>query len=285
MRDGSLAGLAEGFSPSCDPNSPGYIYGAASDPVWNPNLYVEAKPDAADTSATNTTSTASSGDTNKYESVIYAVSALVGSRSGATAAAQERVPPKIEVWWNTTIQEEGMPKALTIPTLPQVYSIRWPEIGETPQIVIASQLGSASESLYSHNSGLCLSGTNACAELPARKFFDDFDGGTIMFWMKPDVGFSGEGEASVVSFADNNGRSLTIDLNVSGSATNVVFGYSGASRKAYPFNANSPGCGEWCHVAVTVESNNMDQGKATFYVNGKKPAALATLSSEARNFC
>ena len=270
MRDGSLAGLAEGFSPSCDPNSPGYIYGAASDPVWNANLYVEAKPDAADTSATNTTSTASSGDTNKYESVIYAVSA-----NGAPGTAR----PAIEVWWNTTIQEEGMPKALTIPTLPQVYSIHWPEIGETPQIVIASQLGSASESLYSHNSGLYLSGTNACAELPARKFFDNFDGGTIMFWMKPDVGFSGEGEASVVSFADNNGRSLTIDLNVSGSATNVVFGYSGATRKAYPFNANSPGCGEWCHVAVTI-SNNMNKSTAIFYVNGKKPAATATLNSE-----
>ena len=269
LRGGSVAGTAPGFAPACDPSSPGYIYEAASDPVWNPNIYSAPQPDNAGASSTNALASASGdGTTNTYESVIYAVSAK-GS-------------PEIEVWWNTTIQHEDMPKALTIPTLPQVYSIRWPQDDETPQIVLASQLGSASESLYSHNSGLYLSDTNACAELPARKFFDDFNGGTVMFWMKPDVGFSGEGQASVVSFADNNGRSLTIDLNVSGSATNVVFRYSGATEteKAYPFNPNSPGCGEWCHVAVTVESNNMDQGKATFYVNGKKPAALATLSSE-----
>ena len=266
LRGGSVAGTAPGFAPRCDPSSPGYIYEAVSDPVWNPNIYSAPQPDNAGASSTNALSSASGdGTTNTYESVIYAVSAK-GS-------------PKIEVWWNTTIQHEDMPKALTIPTLPQVYSIRWPQDDETPQIVLASQLGSASESLYSHNSGLYLSGTNACAEIPARKFFDDFNGGTFMFWMKPDAGFSGEGEASVVSFADNNGRSFTIDLNVSGSATNVVFGYSGASRKAYPFNANSPGCGEWCHVAVTI-SNSMDRSTAIFYVNGKKPAATASLNSE-----
>ena len=47
LRGGSVAGLAPGFSPSCDPDSPGFIYEAASDPVWNPGIYAAAKPETA----------------------------------------------------------------------------------------------------------------------------------------------------------------------------------------------------------------------------------------------
>ena len=116
-RIGADAGTAEGFSPACDPESPGSIYEATSARIWNPNLYLPAKPDAGNTGGADATALAESGgDTNTYESVIYAVTA----RSGETADAQERVPPQIEVWWNTTIQQEDMPSPLTIPTLPQV---------------------------------------------------------------------------------------------------------------------------------------------------------------------
>ena len=79
LRGGSVAGLAGGFSPKCDPNSPGYIYPVTSDRVWNPDLYFDPKPDTNNSSATNATATVASGDTNTYESVIYAVSALPNS--------------------------------------------------------------------------------------------------------------------------------------------------------------------------------------------------------------
>ena len=36
LRSGASAGTAEGFAPKCDASSPGYIYRAASDRVWNP---------------------------------------------------------------------------------------------------------------------------------------------------------------------------------------------------------------------------------------------------------
>ena len=62
----------------------------------------------------------------------------------------------MEVWWNTTIREDGMPKAVEVPTLPQVYSVRWPREFETPQIAIASQEGSAAGSFYLHDMGLRL---------------------------------------------------------------------------------------------------------------------------------
>ena len=76
LRGGTVAGLAPGFAPTCDPNSPGYIYRAGSDAVWNPRIYADPQPDNADTAAaTNMMSTAASGtaDTNAYASVVYAV--------------------------------------------------------------------------------------------------------------------------------------------------------------------------------------------------------------------
>jgi hypothetical protein len=188
LRGGTVAGLADGFAPICDPASPGYIYRPTSDPVWNPRIYADAKPDGADTDAS---SSASSGDTNKYDSVVYAVR-----------------PGTLEVWWNTSVLEEGMPKAIEIPTLPQVYSARWPDEGETPQIVIASQLGSASASLFSHNAALYLSSANSTAELPARQYFDPDDGGTLMFWMK----LEGETENVESSFFAIRTGSATDDV-------------------------------------------------------------------------
>jgi len=266
LREGGAAGTAPGFSPVCDADSPGYIYQAASSPVWNPNLYAEPQPDSAGGASTNDTSLASNGDTNKYESVIYAVSANSDSRSTFPS-------PRLEVWWNTTIRESGMPKPLAIPTLPQVYSVRWPRGGETPQIVIASQLGSAGESVFSHNVGLTLSAEDSAAALPMRKYFDDFDGGTIMFWIKPEAGFTGEGDASVASFADSTGRTFSFDLNVSGSATNVVFAYSATgNRYSCPFGAESGG---WCNVAVAFTNNMQGTGSAILYVNGRKPGVSA----------
>ena len=203
LRGGSVAGVAEGFAPACDSESPGYIYAAASAPIWNPNLYKAPQPDNADTaSATNATASLSGGSdsTNEYASVIYAISA-----NPLATRCYPIATNLVEVWWNTTIKESDMPKALTIPTLPQVYSIRWPKDGEGAQIVIASQLGSSSESIFSHNAGIYLSETNATAALPERKYFDETDGGTLMFWAK-------------AGSADAEGRAvLTI-----GNATTVV---------------------------------------------------------------
>ncbi|MBP5227712.1 MAG: LamG domain-containing protein, partial [Kiritimatiellae bacterium] len=191
MRGGSVAGTAPGFSPECDPASPGSIYEAASAPVWNPDIYVAAKPSGTADVPTDIPET--SADTNKYESVIYAVSAR------GTSDAER---PTLEVWWNTTIQEAGMGEPLTIPTLPQVYAIRWPEAGETPQIVLASQLGSASESVFSHNMGLYLSAEDSAVEIPPRKYFDETDGGTVMFWVKADAGVAADAPVAGLHPAD-----------------------------------------------------------------------------------
>ena len=171
LRGGSVAGTAGTFSPSCDPDSPGYVYPPVSGDHFNHRLYRE--PQSSASSQTNQTSSASSegSDTNTYASVVYAVNVA---------------EKPIEVWWNTTIKEEGMPAAVEIPTLPQVYRARWPEPRETPQIVIASQRGSAAESVYSQNRGVYLDTTNSAATFASRAYFDAANGGTVMFWAKLD---------------------------------------------------------------------------------------------------
>ena len=225
LRGGEAAGTAGGFAPQCDPSNPGYVYAAASAPVWNPNLYQapHAANDAA--SATNGLDAASGGDTNSYDSVVYTVR-----------------PGTVEVWWNTVIQEEDMPSPLVIPTLPQVYATHWPGTGDAPQIVLASQLGSAGESVFSHNAAIYLAETSSVANLPPRKSFDAKNGGTLMFWVSAETG---------------------LDANA------PVLGLSGESG-SWSVTAGQIGLGSdegWHHVAVAFTNAG---SAAVAYVDGKK---------------
>ena len=229
LRGGAVAGTAEGFSPNCDRTSPGYIYAPKSSPAWNPNIYSDPKPENDSSSTEDTTST----DTNKYDSVVYAVSALGN--------------PSIEVWWNTTIKEEGMTKALEIPTLPQVYSVRWPKPEETPDIVIASQLGSASESLFSHNMAIYFSETNSTMNLAERRYFSAVDGGTVMFWVKADE--SADMNSRLLSIVSSTNSSRRLDIKLSD--------FNGAND----FNVSKT---EWHNFAFTISPD----GRFSRYVNG-----------------
>ena len=233
MRGGEAAGTAGGFAPACDPTSPGYVYAAASAPVWNPNLYQEPHPDNDAASATNGLDSATGDDTNTYASVVYTVR-----------------PGTVEVWWNTVIQEDDMPASLVIPTLPQVYSTHWPGTGDAPQIVLASQLGSAGESVFSHNAAIYLAETGSVANFPPRKCFDEKNGGTLMFWISAKAGM-GNMFAVVDLFGNSGDWSLW-------NGTEWMWGNPG-------INLN-PGSG-WHHVAIAFPRTGAD---AEVYVDGKK---------------
>lgn len=49
--------------------------------------------------------------------------------------------PVLEAWWVLSVQQEGMPEPLNIPSQPAWYQAQWPGDFEAPQIVLASQLG------------------------------------------------------------------------------------------------------------------------------------------------
>ena len=241
LRGGSVAGLAPGFAPTCDPSSPGYIYEDASNPVWNPNLYVAPKPDGADASSVTNMSDSASSGTDTYESVIYAV------RAGG----------HVEVWWNTTIQDldDGMSKPLTIPTLPQVYSIRWPKSGETPQIVLASQRGSAAESIVAHDQGAYLSSTNAYLAMAERKYFDESDGGTVMFWMKPPDAPVQERNETFISL--RSGSTCRIDLAGYVGSYDLELDGLGVSSIRMPVST-VPEYRGWISVALRIRSDRVE---------------------------
>ena len=263
MREGALAGTAAGFSPACDPDSPGSIYETTSARIWNPKLYLPAQPDTGSPGTVDSTAlTESGGDTNVYESVIYAV----------TANAEA---PRIEVWWNTTIQAEDMPSPITIPTLPQVYSVYWPKSWEAPQVVIASQLGSAGESYFSHNGALSLDAGDSAAQLSSRTYFSA--GGTVTFWVRAGAQFDGAGEASLLTMQGGS-RSLTLDLRKSGAATNLVVVLNGQTSASIPLPADDLGeaYGGWFPVAVAIRP-----GAATVYAgrSGEGTEIVGDLSS------
>ncbi len=284
MRDGVLAGTADGFSPTCDPASPGSIYEAASARIWNANLYSPAQPDTGSTASVDPSElTASGGDTNTYESVIYAVTA-------------NDADPKIEVWWNTTIQAEGMLTPLSIPTLPQVYSAHWPKGWEAPHIVIASQLGSSCESFFTHNRALSLDSTNSTAKLDSRAYFSS-DGGSMTFWIQLGPQFAGTGAASLLTIRPAGGNDdLVFDLRKSGATTSLVItrGNQQLQSISLPADALDDAFGGWFPVALSIQPDEMAvfvgrsgaeatvQGTFQPYLGGTVEAIVGAATQNAR---
>ena len=264
LRGGIYSGAAEGFAPECDVTSPGYIYAANSDPVWNPNLYIAPAAEEPSGISTNIISS-TSGDTNRYESAIYAVTANKSETMSEN--------PKVEVWWNTTIQDDDMPSKLTIPTLPRIYSIRWPKKSECPEIVIASQLGSASESIYSKHCALYFEAKDSSALLSEREYFSK-DGGTIMFWVRsPKMYEDDSSHSSLFSIAPETKEgvtadSLTVDIFRTEDAHLLRFFYNnGADENQGSVNdaIEIPNDDEWHHIAFVISPD----GGYTPYCDGK----------------
>ena len=180
VRGGSYSGLAEGaraFHATMD--TPGYIYEAAT-PAGNydANIYAE-------------TNTASS---------IYAV-----NTNG-----------DIEVWWKESFQNGDMPVAITVPTLPQVYRPIWPEPDEAPQIVIASQQGSANEVVACRNGAASMDSETASMQLSDAAYFPGGTG-TLMFWLR-----RGHYNDPPTALPDFTGHVLTLGRDAGGAGTNVL---------------------------------------------------------------
>ena len=231
VRDGSASGVAEGARPfAARQTVPGYVYRPGTPKAnYDVNLYSETN-DA---------------------SVVYAV-----STNG-----------DIEVWWSELFQPDDLPTAIAVPALPQVYTPIWPEIDEAPQIVIASQKGSANEMKYAHHGAASFDSANATLRLPDRRYFPDGNG-TLMFWTRG-------GHVRGVPGADANpGKVFTLgrdafgegrpvlEASIEGSPGNFLFvSDTSVMRFALP---PAERANEWVHVAV-VFSN----GIYTVCLNGQ----------------
>ncbi len=265
LRGGSVAGLAPGFSPTPDSGSPGYIYPPASGTHYNPDLYKAPGPDPRRTGSdatNNVSATSGNTDTNDYASVIYPVRPDTGK--------------PLEIWWNTTLDEEGMPEPLTVPTLPQVYTVRWPAVGETPQIVIASQLGSASASIFSQNLGAYLDDATSAISLGTREFFDASSGGTVMAWIRPERTAANATPSSILTLGDDPDTAVVVDFQAQDGTTNIVVSCGTNSvSSAYLPDYRFLG---WEHVAITFQG-----ASATVYFDCG-PAEIYTLPLASNSF-
>lgn len=235
LRGGSVTGLAAGKSLKVDPLIPGYIYERESSPIWNGSIY-------------SATGTAASGRASE----IYPVTASTDAGKTNT----------LEVWWSSSHQPAGMKAAITWPALPQVYAVRWPQPDEAPQIVIASQLGSAGESTYCDGASLVFDGTNAFVELPTRQYFGR-DGGAVMFWTRP-YDQTAFGRASdLLTIAGTNGEEM-VSLSIT---TNCFVATLGGRSLSLEGAASA----DWRYVAL-----GWDRERATLYLGGIGAEAAVT---------
>ena len=265
LRGGTRSGLAGSHTVNATADEPGYIYQAASGKHYNPDLYHEKT--ASSSSATSAT-TDSDSITN-LTSAIYAV---------ATNADN----PTIEVWWSEKVQPQDAPAAITIPVLPQVYRPIWPEDDEMPKIVIASQQGSANESIFQQKGAAYLDATNAWLKLADRDYFPS-GVGTISFWTRPTMYATDYApDAHVVTNAPcalltlgqtNETVAAALSIGIESDEKLVV-----RSQGTDLLSASMPKtrtCNDWTHLALAFGATNV-----TLVIDGQVAAsANATLGA------
>ncbi|MBR2837952.1 MAG: hypothetical protein IKE55_04155 [Kiritimatiellae bacterium] len=244
MRGGSEDGTSDSYSPTADGSVPGYIYRSASGDNWNHDIYYE--PMNQVDAATN--------ELARCPSVIYAV-------------APSRTGEAIEVWWSSTFKEDDMPSGIGIPSLVQRYAAEWPVLGESPQIVIASQQGSALETTCPSGSAMKFATSKSYAKLPSRPYFGDREG-MVAFWTKADDGAA----ASLLSLGRREGA-CPFGLEVfvgSPSRLDVRFANHSAGRAASTFAYVSSGA--WHHVAVSL---SLDDSTMKIFLDGAEAGSVA----------
>ncbi|MGI5869130.1 MAG: hypothetical protein ACOX9C_06795 [Kiritimatiellia bacterium] len=197
LRGGSVAGIAPGWDASpADPSLPGYLYRAASGTAYNPTLYRD--PASEQGSAVPSGYDEAGSPSNALPSAVFLVTV-------------DGKP--LEVWWSAPFQTDDMPSAVAIPSLPQVYNPVWPSASQTPQIVIASQQGSANQAIYEQGGALVFDSTVSSMELPKRAYFTQA-GGAIHFWTRACDSAAGPGQLLNLQGGGDRPFSLSIAATV-----------------------------------------------------------------------
>lgn len=263
-RGGSVMGTAEGYSPHVDSSVAGYIYKPVSSPNFNPDIYAEPTVNSGIPSVPNS----NTGDTNAYPSVIYAVSTHA---------------KPIEVWWSSTVLLSDMPTALQIPSLVQRYEIFWPGSGEVPQIVIASQKGSASESIYQMGAALVFDTPTGSLELSDRYFFNR-NAGSVGFWVKTAEAAPGTNALITLGhdMAPHSATTASVQIDVLNTPNGNTYRMTLLSTNGIEGvieTENLAATGKWQKILFSIAETNL-----VVYVNGELNAQT-TFSGAAEIDC
>lgn len=206
-----------------------YIYEPVSGNNYNTNLYV--RPDQLNTGDDPT-------DTGSKETYLFGVN--------------KTKDKPLEVWWSHEVWQADMPAPLWFPAWVQRYSFAWPtENYEVPEIVLASQLGSANKSLVKRGVAVDFSlSANSRMRVPDDTWFAG-DTYTAECWVKPHNLVK---PGQVFNF--NNGDSCDcVSLTLLGDGTytyRVGEAWEQVQIEIGPTNKLRQG---WNHLALVVDGN------------------------------
>jgi hypothetical protein len=233
-RSGSVRGTADGYVPVVDAAVSGLLNLDESGNNYNANLYY-------DRTATS----------NELESVIYGVNATGSGKP-------------LEVFWSTSVQQEGMDEKIAFPSLVQRYNITWPKTTQVPQIVLASQLGGAGRSRYATGSCAYFDDATANVTLPNVNVFHT-SGGAISFWAKGS-GLEGDGHLLTLGAAESSPFRVDVDVKLGADGVSYVMAL-GDGKIETPYISTSA----WHKVVFSLSSTS----GLTAYVDGQAVASAA----------
>ncbi|HEY5914498.1 MAG TPA: LamG domain-containing protein, partial [Verrucomicrobiae bacterium] len=173
---------------------------------------------------------------------------------------------QLEVWWAHRSRQPGMPPVY-YPSQVVRYTNVWPSV--TPQIVIASGLGSSGDSLMPTEDALYFKGTStSCVIASNNPAMDVGNELTLEAWVYlPNPG----GNNKIISWMNTISNAYSgYVLGVYANAIDVEF-WTGAGTKRSLYGDKKYGVvptNEWTHIAYTFNANNPDS--IITYVNGKR---------------
>lgn len=169
----------------------------------------------------------------------------------------------LEVWWANRSRQDGMP-AVYYPSLVNRYACAWPT--GTPQIVIASGLGSHGDQIEDTDDALDFDGVADAVAVPNSPLFQLENELTIEAWFRLD---SVAGRREIVSMVSTGVGAAGFSLGTSDDSLTAVF--MDSEHNAQVLTWGTLVTGEWIHAAVTYEAGGVMAG----YIGGRRAAQQA----------
>ena len=236
LLDETEGGTAESSYAEVDETLSGYIYeqnSAAKN--WNPRLYHEPKIATLEDSVPDLDSMSGEAESDPFAAL----------RSSVYAVSASEKP--IEMWWRGSVVPTSRyfaaPGRIEYPSVVQRYRAVWPKSGEVPEIVLASQLGSAGESFS--EAGVSVLWNAANDRLSYLK--SDLDCGTdgdweFGFWanaLAEGVGIPAKSDGRLATLRIKGGNEVTslscfVDVNGNAYAVKVMTNGMDAASVAIP---------------------------------------------------
>ena len=236
-RGGSVSGTSETYNPVIDSTVSGLLNLDESGNNYNPNLYYDR----------TTTS-------NTLASVIYPVN---------TVAESDK---PLEVWWSSTVQQEGMSTPIAFPSLVQRYRAIWPDVNQVPQIVIASQQGGAGTTRYDAGSAASFTSGKSIVNMPDLYAFNE-RGGSISFWINAAKSYFDSGRILTLGTGgDTKDLKVYVDAERKDDkvAYNIFMSRSNVSGDTFNLETTALSTNEWHKIVFSFAPSNL-----TAFVDGK----------------